>query len=102
MNLDYAECMKRQGMEVIFAKHPGRGSSDFGNFSQVIPGVQPYFAVSNTSRPPGHSTEFRDCAGADAGFENGLNAAASLAHIGCRFLSDPDFRQRVRRDFEES
>ena len=89
-------------MTVAVPEHQGRGSSDFGNFSQVIPGIHPYFAVSNTSEPPSHSVEFCTCAGQDAGFENGLNAAASLAFIGYRYLTEPEFRAAVRKDFDET
>lgn len=102
MNQEYVRCMQELGMKVKMPEHQGRGSSDFGNFSQIIPGIHPYFAVSDTSEPAGHSIEFCKCAGQDAGFENGLNAAASLACIGCRFLSDPDFRSAVRKDFDET
>ena len=102
MNAEYVKCMKELGMNVAIPEHQGRGSSDFGNFSQVIPGIHPYFAVSNTSEPPGHSVEFCTCAGQDAGFENGLNAAASLAFIGYRYLTEPEFRAAVRKDFDET
>ena len=89
-------------MKITMPEHQGRGSSDFGNFSQLIPGIHPYFAVSDTMEPPGHSVDFCTCAGQDAGFENGLNSAASLAHIGYRFLTEPDFRAAVKEDFEKN
>ena len=94
--------MKELGMKVKMPEHQGRGSSDFGNFSQVIPGIHPYFAVSDTSEPAGHSVDFCTCAGQDAGFENGLNSAAALACIGCRFLAEEDFRDAVRKDFDQT
>ena len=101
MNAEFIRSMKELGMEITMPEHAGRGSSDFGNFSQEIPGIHPYFAVSDTVKPAGHSVEFCECAGKDAGFENGLNSAASLAYIGYRFLTEPDFRAEVRRDFDE-
>jgi hypothetical protein len=52
--------------------------------------------------PPGHSIDFCTCAGQDAGFENVLNSAASLAHIGYRFLTEPDFRAAVKEDFDKN
>lgn len=102
MNEAFVRDMTELGMDVKIPEHQGRGSSDFGNFSQIIPGIHPYFAVSDTAEPPGHSVEFCTCAGQDAGFQNALNSAASLAAIGCRFLSDPEFRAAVRKDFDKT
>ena len=102
MNAEYVKCMEDLGLVVTMPEHQGRGSSDFGNFSQLIPGIHPYFAVSDTSEPPGHSTEFCACAGQDAGFANAMCAAASLAYIGYRFLTDPGFRSAVLKDFDTS
>ena len=102
LNEEFIRSMKELGMKITMPEHQGRGSSDFGNFSQLIPGIHPYFAVSNTMEPPGHSVDFCTCAGQDAGFENGLNSAASLAHIGYRFLTEPDFRAAVKKDFEKN
>ena len=102
MNAEYVKCMEDLGLVVTMPEHQGRGSSDFGNFSREIPGIHPYFAVSDTSEPPGHSTEFCTCAGQDDGFKNALDAAASLAFIGYRFLTVPEFRSAVLKDFDTS
>ena len=102
MNQEFVDCMRKQGLKAVIAQQRGRGSSDFGNFSQVIPGIHPYFAISDTSKPAGHSTEFCACAGQDAGFENGLCSAASLAHICYRYMTEPEFRAAVQKDFEET
>ena len=99
MNMDYAESMRAQGQEVEIPKSAGRGSSDFGNFSQIVPGIHPYFAVSDTSVPVPHSKEFAACAGKDFGFDNALRAAAALAHEALRFMTDPAFREAVKADF---
>ena len=102
MNETYVESLREMGMAVNIPEHAGRGSSDFGNFSQVIPGIHAYFAVSNTSEPPGHSVDFCTCAGQDAGFSNALNAAAAIAYIGYRYLTEPEYRTAVQKDFANS
>ena len=96
---DYIDAMKAQGVKVTIPKTPGRGSSDFGNFAQLVPGIHPYFAVSDVMEPVGHSPEFAACAGKEYGFRNAMRAAAAQAHVICRFLTDPAFREAVRADF---
>ena len=99
MNRVYIESLVKQGLMPGVLEHATRGSSDFGNFSQEIPGIHGYFAVSNISEPPGHSVEFRECAGKDDGFDNAMKAAAAIAEVGARFLADEQFRNEVKTDF---
>ena len=99
MNMDYVESMRAQGQKVEIPEKAGRGSSDFGNFSQIVPGIHPYFAVSDKTVPVPHSTEFAACAKEDFGFDNALRAAAALAHEALRFMTDPAFRDAVKADF---
>ncbi len=100
MNEEYIRCMKDQGVTVFIPERAGRGSSDFGNFSQLIPGIHAYFAVSENSEPAGHSVDFAVEAGKDFAFENAMRAAVSQASVICRFLTEPEFRKAVRDDFE--
>ena len=74
------------------------GSSDFGNFSQELPGVHCYFAITD-HRIAGHSTEFAEAARSAFGMENALRAAAAMAHIALKFLTDEKFRAEVEADF---
>ena len=100
MNHAFVKYMKVQGAEVFIPEKAGRGSSDFGNFSQLGPGIHAYFAVSDCCEPVGHSAEFAEAAGKEPGFESAMRAAASQAAIACRFLADPEFRKEVKADFE--
>lgn len=100
MNEEYIRCMKAQNVPVFIPERAGRGSSDFGNFSQLIPGIHAYFAVSENSEPAGHSVDFAVEAGKDFAFENAMRAAVSQASVICRFLTEPEFRKAVRDDFE--
>ena len=99
MNHEYIRCMEQQGVQVFIPEKPGRGSSDFGNFSQLVPGIHAYFAVSDEMEPAGHSTEFAAAAAKEFGFENAMRAAASQANVICRFLTEPEFREAVKADF---
>lgn len=102
MNEEYAKCMTEMGLTVVRPDHQGRGSSDFGNFSQEIPGVHPYFAIADSNAPAGHSKAFCECAGKDPAFNNAMAAAASLAQIGYRFITEKEFRDAVRKDFDNN
>ncbi len=99
MNHAYIEYMSAQGTPVNIPEKPGRGSSDFGNFSQMIPGIHAYFAISDNSKPAAHTVEFAEAAGKDAGFESAMRAAAAQGSIACRFLADEEFRESVEADF---
>lgn len=99
MNHEYIRCMEAQGAETVIPEKAGRGSSDFGNFSQLVPGIHAYFAVSENFEPVGHSPEFAAEAGKDFGFENAMRAAAAQASVVCRFMTEADFREAVIADF---
>ena len=102
MNHEYIRSMEKQGAEVFIPAKSGRGSSDFGNFSQLVPGIHAYFAVADDSEPAGHTPEFAEAAGKDFGFENAMRAAAAQAHVACRFLAEPEFREAVKADFKNN
>ena len=102
MNKEYIRCMEAQSATVFIPERAGRGSSDFGNFSQSVPGIHAYFAVSGECEPVGHSAEFAAAAGQDSGFENAMRAAASQASVVCRFMADSGFREAVKADFNYS
>ena len=99
LNENYIDVMKELGENIPIDPRPGRGSSDFGNFSQAVPGAHPYFSISET-RIGGHSEAFRAAAGSPLGLEGMLRAATALACTGCRYLADPEFRAEVKRDFD--
>ena len=78
----------------------GRGSSDFGDFSQEIPGAHPSFAVSPV-KIGGHSIEFQEASRSELGLKNMLKSTVALACTACRFLDDAEFRSAVKADFEK-
>jgi amidohydrolase len=100
MNQLYIESMQALGVKTVPGK-PGRGSSDFGNFAQIIPGIHPYFAIEEHAEPVGHSAEFAKAAGEDYGFENAMRAAASQAAVALRFIADETFRNAVKDAFKD-
>ena len=80
----------------------GRGSSDFGDFSQVAPGIHPYFCINEnfaTATVPGHSEALKACANSDFGYAQMLKAGAVLGACALRVLTDAAFREEVKADF---
>jgi amidohydrolase len=98
MNEQYLADMAALGEHPARNTVPNAGSSDFGDFSQAIPGVHCYFGI--TDHPiPGHSVEMAEAARSEYGMDAALRAAAAMAHIALKFLTDEKFRAEVKADF---
>ena len=82
-------------------RRSGRGSTDFGNVSRRVPGIEARLAITDDWEIPGHSIEFREAAGSDHGRQAMLNAAKSLAMTTIDLLSDPRHLKRAREVFDE-
>ena len=98
MNGQYLKDMAELGDNVVPLTAVNMGSSDFGNFSQELPGVHDYFAITD-HRIAGHSAEFAEAARSDFALDNALRAAAAMAHIALKFMTDEKFRAEVKADF---
>ncbi|MBP5531444.1 MAG: amidohydrolase [Lentisphaeria bacterium] len=98
MNEQYLADMEELGAAPARGPSGNMGSSDFGDFSQALPGVHGYFGIAD-HRIPGHSREFAAAARTGSALESALRAAAAMAHIALKFMTEPEFRSRVREDF---
>lgn len=94
LNAAYHELAEEMGMNPIIPKRGGRGSTDFSNVSQVIPGTHVYFAICEKGTAA-HSTAFAVAAASEFGQYQMLKAAEVLANIGIRFFEDSEFRATV-------
>jgi amidohydrolase len=82
-------------------RRSGRGSTDFGNVSRRVPGIEARIAITDVLETPGHSIEFREAAGSDMGRQAMLVAAKGLAMTAIDLLSSPEHLKRARAVFEE-
>jgi amidohydrolase len=82
-------------------RRSGRGSTDFGNVSRRVPGIEARLAITDDSQVPGHSIKFREAAGSDQGRQAMLNAAKSLAMTAVDLLADPEHLKKARDVFEQ-
>ena len=98
MNEQYLADMAELGAAPVRSSVVNMGSSDFGDFSQALPGVHDYFGIADR-QIPGHSVEMAEAAKSDFGLDRALQAASSMAHIALKFMADEKFRNEVKADF---
>src|SRR5579871_6894600 len=82
-------------------RRSGRGSTDFGNVSRRVPGIEARLAITDQLDTPGHSIEFRAAAGSEQGRQAMLLAAKGLAMTAIDLLTDPQNLKRARAVFED-
>lgn len=80
---------------------PGKGSSDFGDFSHERPALHGYFAAT-TAPAAGHSQEMLEASNTPFALDQALRSAAIMAQIVIRFMTDESYRKMVQKDFEET
>ena len=80
-------------------KRSGRGSTDFGNVTRRVPGVEARIGITEQVDVPGHSVEFREAAGSERGRRAMLDAAKSLAMTAIDLLAEPDNLWRAQQAF---
>jgi metal-dependent amidase/aminoacylase/carboxypeptidase family protein len=82
-------------------RRQGRGSTDFGNVTRRIPGMEARIGITEQPDVPGHSEQFRDAAGSERGRQAMLLAAKTLAMTAIDLLADPAALARARAAFDE-
>src|SRR6266702_4355320 len=81
-------------------RRSGRGSTDFGNVSRRVPGIEARIAITDQLETPGHSIQFREAAGSDLGRQAMLLAAKSLAMTAIDLLAEPEHLQEAKVLFD--
>lgn len=100
MNTAYLVSADAVGLNPVIPDKPGRGSSDFGDFSHKVPGIHAYFDIAGREIP-GHSIEMAQAAASEYGFNNALKGAAAMASVAAKFMLCEDFRKQVADDFKK-
>lgn len=95
----FAENWRSIGVEVHDPRPNERmGSTDFGDVSQVTPGIHPYIAIAPDGTP-GHSIEIRAASVSPAGHKGMLDSAKSLAMTTIDLLNEPALMLEVKQEF---
>ena len=88
------------GLEVATTKkRTSRGSTDFGNVTRVVPGVEARIAITDDWDVPGHSKAFEQAAGTDKGRQAMLSAAKGLAMTAIDLLAQPETLAEAKQVF---
>jgi amidohydrolase len=95
----FVDNMRRLGRNTLM-EDPDKsfGSTDFGNVSQLVPGMHASVAVAPEMIPI-HSFQFVDAAVSESGLKSMLQAAQGLAMVAADLLSDPEQVDRVKKEF---
>ena len=80
----------------------GRGSTDTGDVSYVIPCAHYYFGITKGVPVPLHTVEFRELAKTDTAFDAAMKTGSIMAHICLLYFTNASFRENVRSDFEHA
>lgn len=76
---------------------PAGGSTDQGNVSKIIPSIHPKFQCPSTGNI--HTKEFGEAAGKPESFSQAMVFAEGIARLGAKLLSDKQFMNLVKEDF---
>jgi aminobenzoyl-glutamate utilization protein B len=79
---------------------PGKGSTDVGDVSWVVPTAQ-FSAACYAFGIPGHTWAATACSGAPIGHNGMLFAAKVLALAGARMMTEPGLRDAARAEHEK-
>ncbi|WP_213422543.1 M20 family metallopeptidase [Bhargavaea massiliensis] len=96
-----AEELEAVGETVVYEKRKGKGSTDAGNISYVVPTAHPHIKIGPDDLI-GHTNEFREAAASPAGDEALIRGAKALASAGHRLLTDAVLLKQVRDEFEKA
>lgn len=100
LNQAFMDLAEEEGMAPKWAE-PERGSSDFGNVTYEVPGVQPYFNITDDEEDVViHSRGFTKCAATEYGFSQMRKMSRTLVLLGCRYITDRSFQEAVKEEFQ--
>ena len=88
--------LRALGVTDIEEFQDGKGSSDMGNVSHVVPAIHPYLSIGDTL--VGHTLEFAEACLSPVAFRITVLAAEVLAHTTIDLLTDAALLQAVRSE----
>lgn len=96
MALAFGANLQKLGIRDIEDMLEGRGSSDIGNVSRVVPTIHPYLSIGDGL--VAHTLEFSRASVDKAGVQTALVAAKALAFTVCDLLINPSLLKAVQKE----
>ncbi len=95
----YVRNIRRLGRKIrLEDPHEGFGSTDFGNVSQLVPGMHAQVGIADKSIAI-HSPQFASAAISQNGLKSALQAAQGLAMTAADLLASPALVDKVKSEF---
>ncbi len=76
------------------------GSTDFGNVSQLVPGIHATISITNRRGVVTHSPQFAEAAISEKGLQAVIDAAKALAMTVADLLAVPEALVKIQREFQ--
>jgi len=103
-NKTLSELFKKSYQEVgvtdINPPYKGKGSTDMGNVSHVVPAVHPYVAIGDEGAFNPHSREQADATVSPRGKKAMFNAALAMGLTGYEILTDSAVYDEIIKEFK--
>ncbi|GAU96251.1 hypothetical protein RvY_07722 [Ramazzottius varieornatus] len=97
----YGHYGKKHGM-FFPPMRPTYGSTDMGNVSVEVPSIHPAFGVGAPGMEMIHTRAFQTLTGRPEAHKAAQRGALAMSMTALNLLIDPDFRHKVRKEFELS
>jgi amidohydrolase len=78
------------------------GSTDFGNVSQIVPGIHATVSISGGRGVVSHSPQFAEAAVSEKGLQSVIDAAKGLALTVADLVANPELVEKAKAEFLES
>ena len=102
LNRRFHELWRENGKTIrINQGNEGKASTDMGNVTQVIPGAQFHFSVTEEQPCSCHTLPFREASGTREAFENAVKTGLIMARILLDYSHCPAFQNQVDQAFNQ-
>jgi metal-dependent amidase/aminoacylase/carboxypeptidase family protein len=78
------------------------GSTDFGNVSQLVPGIHASVAITSRRGVVTHSPQFAEAAVSEKGMQGMLDAAKAMAMTVADLVTGPELLAKAKKEFFQS
>ncbi len=101
LNHLFKKAMEELGEEMADPGNKGKGSTDAGNVSHIVPTIQPSIKIG-PEELVGHSIEFCNAAKSEVGDRALILGAKALAITGLILLTQPDELPQIHAEFQRN